>query len=139
MLNIDDAIDSGQLEQIRDHRETRQGQLQYLYHYKGTADHDDIWEHASRLSDNAIAREVMDRYWNDVYKDQQDQVVVTKKKQRRPRKEKVAKAAKVQQTVAMTAPGDDLAIEHITQDSSLGNDGQLHVTSSKNALMIARA
>lgn len=137
MLNTDDDIDSDELEQIRDHRESRQGHLQYLGHYKGTADHDDIWEHASRLSDNVIAREVMERYWNDVYKDQQDQAIVTKKKQRRPRKEKVAKAANMRQNVGMTAHGDDLAIEHITQDLSLGNNGQLHVNSSKKALMIA--
>lgn len=138
MLNADDVIDSDELEQIRDHRESCQAHLQYLCHYKGTADHDDVWEHASRLSDYLIARDVMNSYWDDVYKHQQDQVIVTKKKQRRPRTGKVVKAA-TKQNVDATAPDDDAAVARIVQDALPGNDERLHVKSTKEALAIARA
>lgn len=37
----------------------------------------------------------------------------------------------------MPAPGEDLAIVHVTQDAVPGNDGQSHLNSPRKALAIA--
>ena len=49
-LNDEEVVDSSEIEAIRDHRESRYGRLQYLCHYRGTADHDDVYEHAEHVA-----------------------------------------------------------------------------------------
>jgi hypothetical protein len=96
MMNPEDVVDGEEIEQIRGHRESRHGQLQYLCHYKATADHNDVWEHVSQLADNASVKEALNKYWNAVYHEQEENDLPKKKekKRRKPRKEKATKEQK---------------------------------------------
>jgi hypothetical protein len=66
-LNTDDTVDSTEIEEIRDHRETRLGFFQYLCHYKDMADHDDVWELVDEVNCSESGQRAMTRYWNDFY------------------------------------------------------------------------
>jgi hypothetical protein len=41
-LNPEDVVETEEKEKTRDHRESRQGRLQYLCRHKNTADHNDV-------------------------------------------------------------------------------------------------
>jgi hypothetical protein len=101
-LNDGDVVDSNEIEAIRNHGESRYGRLQYLCHYRGTADHDDIWEHAEHVSENPSGKATMDRYWNELYK--QQQLDSTAKKAKKPRKPKPKKPVDV--VVAVNQPSE---------------------------------
>lgn len=49
-----------------------------------------MWEHATPLADNQSDKDATNFYWNDVYRVQQEEVVMQakEKKERKPRKDK---------------------------------------------------
>lgn len=108
-MNMEDVAEEGDIETIMDHRETRNGRLQYLCHYQKTADHDDVWEHAEHVAQNPCGKAAIDRYWNAVYEEQQVEEAA-EKKQRKPRKDKgVKRGAKA--TTDMPASSESLETE----------------------------
>jgi hypothetical protein len=64
--NDADVVNNEEIEEIRDRRESRYSRLQYRCHYRGTANHDDVWEHVEHVVENASGKNAMDRYWNDL-------------------------------------------------------------------------
>lgn len=95
-MNQEDVIYNNDIEAIRDHRESRYGRLQYLCHYKGTADHDDLWEHAEHVAENTSGKAAMDRYRNHLYQQQQLDSTVQKKKKVRKTKQKEVNKENIQ-------------------------------------------
>jgi hypothetical protein len=83
-LNDKEIVDSDDIEAVRDHRETRTGRPRYLKHYRNTADHDDVGEHAEHVAQNASGKAAADRYWNDL--NEQAQVDAVGKKEKKARK-----------------------------------------------------
>jgi hypothetical protein len=128
-MNDEDVAGDDDIEAILDHRETRNGRLQYLCHYQKTADHDDVWEHAEHVAQNPYGKAAMDRYWNTVYEVQQAEEAA-EKKQRKPRKDKGVKRGPKQAT-------DDSAEAHNTSSRRrcntilrLGQNGDGMLTAS---------
>jgi hypothetical protein len=127
-LNDEEVVDSSQIEAIRDHRESRYGRLQYLCHHRGTADHDDVYEHAEHVASNASGKNATDRYWSELYKQQKlDSVGKKTKKQRKPREKKAAVRKEAEKQPSDTAvmretpsevthvSGDIIADAHVVQ------------------------
>jgi hypothetical protein len=90
-LNTDDIVDNTEIEEIRDHRETRLGFFQYLCHYKDTADHDDMWELVDDVNCSESCQRAMTLYWNDFYKWQTKETA----KEKKPRKTRKKKEAEI--------------------------------------------
>lgn len=104
--NNEDVVDGDEIEEIRDHRESRYGRLQYLCHYRGSADHDDVWEHAEHATENTSGKSAMDRYWNKLY--EQKQLDSTAKKAKKPRKPRQKKP--VDPTSGTNPPSDSAIV-----------------------------
>lgn len=137
-LNSEEVADSNEIEAIRDHRESRYGRLQYLCHYRGTADHDDIWEHAEHVAENASGKVTMDRYWNELYKQQQlDSTGRKAKKQRKPRQKKAVEKADASEPLVVTdpvavVPAVDTSVA--LNQAQITADGQPHQKEAEKAV-----
>jgi hypothetical protein len=118
-LNDEEVVDTSEIEAISDHRESRYGRLQYLCHYRGMADHDDVYQHAEHVASNAFGKGAMDRYWNELHKQQQlDSIGKKAKKQRKPRQNKAAAEVGAEEqpadnAVIAEAPNSDA---HVVKD-----------------------
>ncbi|KAI5450579.1 hypothetical protein NCC49_002838 [Naganishia albida] len=123
-----ELVNEREIESVKDHRETRSGALQYLVHWKDTAEHDDTWEPVSSI-DHRL--DLIQQYWGS--RNMQDELSNMRKKVKEPKKPRKPRTATGQERTPVAGdntPVVETSVTHVGDHASATNVNIADITAN---------